>query len=221
MGRISVPVVWCFKMLYFIIALGVFDFLLLQGFFFNVLVANRLPHTPTKCHILHLEAYWSNVSVHRNSPSLPLNPFTFFIFCSLCQWHLGIGMVGKEQTLDPGCSGKAIEEEVDERSLNLLLSLLWEEPQQLPSGLADPFERELLVCLLFPSQHRQWLTSQHSVVSGSVSCFVWCIRSRRRSTTDSMALQLELLGRVQVEQHELSSMTAQQRSNLILFPRQD
>lgn len=136
MGRISVPVVWYFKMFYFIIALGVFDFLLLQSFFFNLLAANRLPHTPTKCHILHLEAYWSNVSVHRKSPSLPSNPFTFCIFCSLCQWHLGVGMVGKEQTLNPGCSGRAIEEEGDERSLNLLLSLSTERsPSSYSQGL--------------------------------------------------------------------------------------
>lgn len=96
MGRISLLVVWYFKMFYFIMASGVFDFLLLQSFFFNLLLANRLPRTPTKCHILHLQAYWSNVNVHRNSPSLPPNLFTFLVFCSLCQWHLGIGRVGKK-----------------------------------------------------------------------------------------------------------------------------
>lgn len=164
MGRISIPVVWYCKMFCFIIALGVFDFLLLQSFFFNLLATNRLPHTTTKCHILHLEAYWSTVSVHRNSPSLLPNPFTFLVFCFLCQRHLGIGMVGKEQTLNPGCSGRAIEEEVDERSLNLLLSLSTERsPSSYSRGLQPHLRGSCFACFLFPSQHREWLTSQHSV----------------------------------------------------------
>lgn len=112
----------------------------LQSLPFSLFPSSRLPHAPTKSQVLHLETYWSNVNVHRNSPFPPPNPPTLLIFCCLCRWHLEVGKVGKKlaNTLSwvqwQGCWGGDGWHETEPPPV----TFHWEQPQKLPSRACKP-----------------------------------------------------------------------------------
>ena len=75
---------------------------------------------------------------------------------------------------------------MDERRLNLLLSPSTERsPRNYSAEPAKPFERELLACCLFPSQHGEWLLQPRSCLG---LCVPLCVMHKEQEKINHQKL---------------------------------